>query len=69
MKKESWKLFVILLVIITAVLLLWDITIAAGYLAGGLLSALLYFRNASYCANIEYLTPGGSVAKVEQSTE
>ena len=52
MKKESWKLFVILLVIITAVLLLWDITIAAGYLAGGLLSALLYFRNASYWGEI-----------------
>lgn len=52
MKKESWKLFVILLVTITAVLLLWDITIAAGYLAGGLLSALLYFRNASYWGEI-----------------
>lgn len=52
MKKESWKLFVVLLVVITIVLLLWDFTIALGYVVGGLLSALLYFRNASYWGDI-----------------
>ena len=52
MKKETWKLFVKLLVVVTILLLLWDITIAAGYLVGGLLAALLYFRNASYWGDI-----------------
>lgn len=52
MKKETWKLFGILLAVATVLLLLWDMTIALGYLVGGLLAAVLYFRNASYWGDI-----------------
>ncbi len=52
MKKETWKLFVILLIVTTLVFLFWDITISLGYLVGGLLAALLYYRNASYWGDI-----------------